>query len=46
MVSRLLAQGHSVDTLQLLLGHSELNHVKPYLDVSREKLIEAFATVI
>ncbi|TAL99214.1 MAG: hypothetical protein EPN73_01130 [Paraburkholderia sp.] len=32
--SRLIAQGHSLDTIQLLLGHSELDHVSPYLDVT------------
>ncbi|WP_454740035.1 site-specific integrase [Cupriavidus necator] len=29
--SRLLAQGHSLDTVQLLLGHSHFDHISPYL---------------
>jgi site-specific recombinase XerD len=33
--SRLLAQGHSLETVQLLLGHSELDHVSPYLEVTK-----------
>ncbi|WP_197339751.1 tyrosine-type recombinase/integrase [Ralstonia solanacearum] len=39
--SRLLAQGHTIETVQLLLGHSELDHVAPYLEVSRQDLREA-----
>ncbi|SPK77193.1 Integrase family protein (plasmid) [Cupriavidus taiwanensis] len=38
--SRLLAQGHSIETVQLLLGH-ELDHVAPYLEVSNKELLEA-----
>lgn len=41
--SRLLAQGHSIETVQLLLGHAELDHVAPYLQVSRQDLYEACA---
>ncbi|MDF3834052.1 site-specific integrase [Cupriavidus basilensis] len=33
--SKLLAQGHSLDTVQLLLGHSQLDHVSPYLEVTK-----------
>jgi integrase/recombinase XerD len=43
MASRLLEQGHSIETLQLLIGHSELDHVDPYLQVSKEILRRAFA---
>ena len=43
MASRLLEQGHSIETLQLMLGHSEMEHVDPYLQVSKEKLRQAFA---
>ncbi|MBA9859824.1 tyrosine-type recombinase/integrase [Ralstonia insidiosa] len=41
--SRLLAQGHTIETVQLLLGHSELDHIAPYLEVSRQDLREAGA---
>ncbi len=46
MASRLLDQGHDLETLQLMLGHAELDHVDPYLQVSKEKLRQAFAEVI
>ncbi|MFM0068964.1 tyrosine-type recombinase/integrase [Paraburkholderia aspalathi] len=42
--SRLVAQGHSLDTVQLLLGHSHLDHVSPYLDVTVREQLEALAT--
>ncbi|WP_120295468.1 tyrosine-type recombinase/integrase [Paraburkholderia sp. BL23I1N1] len=32
--SRLLANGHSLETVQVLLGHAHLDHVSPYLEVS------------
>ncbi|MGF6781846.1 tyrosine-type recombinase/integrase [Paraburkholderia sp. GAS334] len=41
--SRPVAQGHSLDTVQLLLGHSHLDHVSPYLDVTSRELREAIA---
>lgn len=34
--SNLLANGHDLETVQRLLGHSELDHVMPYLDVSEK----------
>ncbi|MCL6482936.1 MAG: site-specific integrase [Janthinobacterium lividum] len=37
--SRLLSQGHSIETVQLLLGHAELDHVAPYLEVSRQECL-------
>ncbi|MCU6502267.1 site-specific integrase [Rugamonas sp. A1-17] len=46
MASRLLAQGHSIETLQLLLGHSELDHVMPYLEVSQDRLRQAVEDVL
>jgi integrase/recombinase XerD len=46
MASRLLDQGHDLETLQLMLGHAELDHVDPYLQVSKEKLRQAFADVL
>ena len=46
MASRLLDQGHSLETLQLMLGHAELDHVDPYLQVSKDTLRRAFAGVL
>jgi integrase/recombinase XerD len=46
MASRLLDQGHSIEMLQLILGHAELDHVDPYLQVSKERLRQAFADVL
>jgi site-specific recombinase XerD len=46
MASRLIAQGHSVETVQQLLGHAELDHVRPYLQVSQKKLQEMFTDVL
>ncbi len=42
-MSRLVVQGHSLDTVQLLLGHSHLDHVSPYLEVFDWKQREAVA---
>jgi site-specific recombinase XerD len=42
-VIRLITQGHSLNTVQLLLGHSHLNHVAPYLEVTRRELWESVA---
>jgi site-specific recombinase XerD len=46
MASRLIARGHSVETVQQLLGHAELDHVRPYLQVSQKKLEEMFTDVL
>ncbi len=46
MASRLIQQGADVETVQLLLGHAELNHVRPYLQVSQKRLEEIFETVL
>jgi site-specific recombinase XerD len=46
MASRVLEQGNGLETLQLILGHAELNHVDPYLQVSKQKLRQAFAEVL
>lgn len=43
--SRLVAQGHSLDTVQILLGHSHLDHVSPYVDVSAREQREAVAAI-
>jgi integrase/recombinase XerD len=46
MASRLLEQGHGVETLQLILGHAELDHIDPYLQVSKKTLREMFSVVL
>lgn len=46
MASRLIQQGTDVETVQLLLGHAELDHARPYLEVSSKKLEEMFAAVL
>ena len=45
MASRLLAQGHGLDTVQLMLRHAGLDHVDPYLEVDKKRLRQAFADV-
>lgn len=45
-MGRLLAQGHDLDTIQIMLEHAELDHIDPYLEVSNEKLSQAFADVL
>ncbi|GGD98158.1 tyrosine-type recombinase/integrase [Caballeronia grimmiae] len=44
--SRLIANGHSLETVQTLLGHSHIDHVAPYLDVSARDLVDAVAAVL
>jgi len=44
--SNLLAKGHDLETVQQLLGHAELDHVMPYLEVLSEKLREMFSVVV
>lgn len=46
MATRLLDQGHDLETPQLMLGHADLDHLDPYLQVSKEKLRRAFADVL
>ncbi|MGF6649665.1 integrase/recombinase XerD [Paraburkholderia youngii] len=41
--SRLIAQGHSLDTVQLLLGHAHIDHVSPYVEVPARQRTEAAA---
>ena len=43
--SRLLANGHSLETVQILLGHAHLDHVSPYLDVSARERRAAVAAL-
>lgn len=46
MASNLLRKGADLDTVQHLLGHAELDHVMPYLEVQPDRLREMFAEVI
>ncbi len=46
MASRLLGQDHDLDTIQLMLGHADLECVDPYLEVSQERLRQAFADAL
>ncbi len=39
MASRLLDQGRDIETIQRLLGHSDPEHVDPYLEVSTKRLM-------
>ena len=41
--SRLLPNGQSIETVQMLLGHVHVDHVLPYLEVSQKAMIEAVA---
>ncbi|MFL9960242.1 site-specific integrase [Paraburkholderia sediminicola] len=43
--SRLVAQDHSLDTVQLLLGHSHPDHVAPYLEVTESDMKAALAAI-
>lgn len=43
VASRLVAQGYSVETVQLLLGRVHLDYVAPYLEVSKSARREAMA---
>jgi site-specific recombinase XerD len=46
MASRLIAQGQSVETVQLLLGHADIECTYQYLAVDSKKLREMFAVVL
>lgn len=46
MASRLLALNHDLDTIKLMLGHADIECVDPYLEVSKERLRQAFADVL
>lgn len=43
---KLLANGVELDSLQILLGHAELDHVDPYLQVDKKILRQAFTEVL
>ena len=40
IASRLLAQGHDLETIQLMLGHADLDCVDPYVEVTKERLMQ------
>ena len=44
--SNLLRNGASLDMVQQLLGHAELDHVMPYLEVQQNKLRQMFEDVM
>ena len=44
--SNLIEQGHDIETVQQLLCHAELEHVRPYLAVSDKKLRQMFCNVL
>lgn len=44
--SNLIAKGHAVETVQQLLGHTELDQVMPYLEVQPDRLREMFSEAI
>ena len=44
--SNLLRNGANLEAVQQLLGHSELDHVMPYLEVQSDKLRQMFLDVI
>lgn len=44
--SRLLAAGESLEVVQTLLGHSDLDNVEPYLEVNDGTLREMFEVVL
>lgn len=46
MASRRIADGAELRTVQLMLGHSEMDHVDPYLEISRARLRQACAEVL
>lgn len=46
MASRLIQQGADAETFQLLSGHAELDHVRPYLQVSQWRQEEMFTNVL
>ena len=44
--SNLLSNGASLETVQQLLGHAELDHIMPYLNINQNKLREMFEVVL
>jgi len=46
LAAKVLAATGDVDTVQTILGHSHLDHAKPYLSVSQETIRRAFAVAL
>jgi integrase/recombinase XerD len=44
--SNLLHKGASLERVQQLLGHAELDHIMPYLEIDPKKLREMFSVVL
>ena len=44
--TNLLHNNVSLESLQVLMGHAQLDHLLPYLEIDQNKLSEMFATVI
>ena len=44
--TRLVEQGHNIEVVQRLLGHSDLDHTGDYLDVDPRTLEEIFCGAI
>ena len=44
--TRLVEQGHPIETVQRLLGHAEIDHTDPYLAVSQTTMAEMFETAL
>jgi site-specific recombinase XerD len=42
----LIAKGHPIENVQQLLGHAELDHVRPYRQESKKKVEEMFTNVL
>lgn len=43
--TRLIANGQAIETVQILLGHSHIDHVAPYLEAPERDLREAIAKI-
>ncbi|MEB8059248.1 tyrosine-type recombinase/integrase [Pseudomonas fulva] len=46
LAAKVLAVTGKVDTVQTILGHSHLDHTKPYLSVSQEIIRRAFTVAL
>ncbi|WP_055137503.1 site-specific integrase [Pseudomonas corrugata] len=46
LAAKVLAATGDVDTVQTILGHSHLDHAKPYLSVCRETIRRAFEVAL
>ncbi|WP_345891676.1 tyrosine-type recombinase/integrase [Burkholderia sp. Tr-860] len=45
LATRLIANGHSLEMVQTLLGHAHLDHVAAYLGTSRRELLASVAGI-